>query len=92
MIYEWDAKKAKGNRQKHGIAFEEATTIFLDPLAVTYPDPHHSNVEEREITIGHSATGQVILVSHCPRGNHIRIIGARKATRTERQQYEEGIG
>lgn len=91
MIYEWDAKKAKSNLRKHGIAFEEATTIFLDPLAVTYPDPHHSGAEEREITIGHSAAGQVIFVSHCRRGNCIRIIGARKATRTERQQYEESI-
>lgn len=91
MIYEWDGKKAKVNQQKHGVSFEEAATIFLDPLALSYPDPHHSGEEKREITIGHSNTGQVVFVSHSPRENRIRIISARKATRRERKQYEEGI-
>ena len=54
MIYEWDPAKAAVNTRKHGVSFEEAVTVFLDPLAITYPDPDHSEVEEREITIGQS--------------------------------------
>ena len=92
MVYEWHAEKAKGNLRKHGVSFEEAATVFLDPLALTFPDPSHSGGEEREITIGHSAGHQVVFVSHCQRGNRVRIISARKATRRERKQYEEGIG
>ena len=92
MTYEWDAKKAKGNRRKHGISFEDAATVFLDPLALTFPDPDHSGGEEREITIGRSRRQQVVFVSHCPRGDRVRIISARKTTRGERKQYEEGIG
>ena len=92
MIYEWNGKKAKANRRKHGVSFEEAATVFLDPLAMTYPDPHHSRDEEREITIGHSTSNQVVFVSHCQRGERIRIISARQATGSERKQYEEGIG
>ena len=91
MIYEWNGKKAKANRRKHGVSFEEAATVFLDPLAMTYPDPHHSRDEEREITIGHSTSNQVVFVSHCQRGERIRIISARKATQGERKQHEEGI-
>lgn len=92
MIYEWDAGKAKGNLRKHGISFEEAATAFLDPLALTFPDPAQSSGEEREITIGNSSRQQVVFVSHCQRANRVRIISARKATRGERKQYEEGIG
>ena len=92
MIYEWHGKKAKTNLQKHGVSFEEAATVFLDPLALTFPDPHHSTDEEREITIGHSTSNQVVFVSHCQRGERIRIISARQATGSERKQYEEGIG
>ena len=92
MIYEWDPKKAKENLRKHRVSFEEAASVFLDPLAVTYPDPDHSVEEYREITIGHSATLGVIFLSHTQRGDRIRIIGARKATRWERKQYEESIG
>ena len=54
MIFEWDAKKAKANKRKHSVSFEEAATVFLDPLAVTYRDPDHSAEEDREITIGYS--------------------------------------
>jgi len=92
VTYEWDAKKAKGNRRKHRISFEDAATVFLDPLALTFPDPDHSMGEEREITIGRSGRQQVVFVSHCPRGDRVRIISARKTTRGERKQYEEGIG
>ena len=92
MIYEWDAEKAKGNLRKHRISFEDAATVFLDPLALTFPDPDHSSGEDREITIGRSSRQQVIFVSHCERGDRVRIISARKATRGEHRQYEEGIG
>ena len=92
MIYEWDAEKAKGNLRKHRISFEDAATVFLDPLALTFPDPDHSIGEEREITIGRSSRQQVVFVSHCRRGDRVRIISARKTTRGERRQYEEGIG
>jgi len=74
VIYEWDPKKAKANLRKHGMSFEEAATVFLDPLAVTYPDPDHSGDEIREITIGHSAKRKVVFLSHTQRGDRIRII------------------
>jgi hypothetical protein len=92
VVYEWHAAKAKANLQKHGVSFDDAATVFLDPLALTYPDPYHSGEEEREITIGRTAGHRVVFVSHCQRGNRLRIISARKATRRERGQYEEGIG
>ena len=92
MVYEWNAAKARANIQKHGVSFDEAATVFLDPLALTFPDPYHSGGEEREITIGHTAGHQVVFVSHCQRGDRVRMISARKATRGERRQYEEGIG
>ena len=91
MIYEWDPKKAKANLRKHRVSFEDAATVFLDPFAVTYPDPDHSEEEFREITVGHSTRLGVIFVYHTRRGDRIRIIGARKANAKERKQYEEGI-
>jgi uncharacterized DUF497 family protein len=87
--YEWDPKKAKANLRKHKVPFEEAATVFLDPLAITFPDPDHSAEEDREITIGLTTKHRVVFVSHCPRGDRTRIIGARRATRKERMQYEE---
>jgi hypothetical protein len=92
VVYEWHAAKAKANLQKHGVSFDEAATVFLDPPALTFPDPYHSGEEEREITIGRSAGDRVVFVSHCQRGNRLRIISARRATRRECNQYEEGIG
>jgi uncharacterized DUF497 family protein len=80
------------NLQKHGVAFEDAATVFLDPLALTFPDPDHSSGEDCEITIGRSSRQQAVFVSHCQRGNRVRIISAPKTTRGERKQYEEGIG
>jgi uncharacterized protein len=91
VIYEWDPKKAKANLRKHQVSFEEAATVFLDPLALTYPDPDHSGEEIREITLGHSAERRVIFLYHTQRRDRIRIIGARKATPNERRQYEESI-
>ena len=67
MTYEWDAEKAKVNRRKHRISFEDAATVFLDPSALTFPDPDHSTGEEREITIGRTTRQQIVFVSHCPR-------------------------
>jgi len=91
VIYECDRKKAKANQRKHRVSFEEAATVFLDPLAVTYPDPDHSGDEIREITVGHSVNRRVVFLSHTQRGDRIRIIGARKVTLRERKQYEESI-
>lgn len=92
MVYESNAAKANANIQKHGVSFDEAATVFLDPLALTFPDPDHSGGEDREITIGYTTRHRVVFVSHCQRGDRIRIISARKTTRRERTQYEEGIG
>ena len=75
-----------------GLSFLEAATVFFDPLAFTFPDPDHSSSEEREITIGHSTRGQLLFISHFQCGDRLRIISARKATKGERKQYEEGIG
>ena len=91
MRFEWDDKKARANWRKHRISFEEAATIFLDPLAVTFPDPQHSAQEQREITVGQSNQRRAVFVSHSPRGDRIRIISARKTTQGERRQYEEGV-
>ncbi len=89
MVYEWDSGKAATNLKKHRVAFTEAATAFLDPLALTYRDPDHSEQEQRYITIGQSRQGRVILVAHLDRGDRIRIIGARKASRREAHEYRE---
>jgi uncharacterized protein len=91
VVYEWNAAKAKANAHKHGVSFEEASTVFLDPLAWTFSDPDHSAVEAREITIGYTVRHRVVFVAHCQRGDRTRLINARKATRKERKQYEESI-
>ena len=91
MIYEWDAGKAAANLKKHRVSFEDATSVFLGPLALTFPDPDHSAEEHREITIGHTMGKELVFVCHCERRNRIRIISTRLATRLERRQYEEGI-
>jgi uncharacterized DUF497 family protein len=92
VVYEWDPAKAAANLKKHRVSFEEAASVFLDPQALTFGDPDHSDEEEREITIGRSARGWVLFVAHSERIDRIRIINARRATRRERRQYEEGIG
>jgi uncharacterized protein len=91
VVFEWHAAKAQANLAKHGVSFEQATAVFLDPLALTFQDPDHAEGEEREITVGHIARGQVVLVAHCLRADRLRIISARPATRRERKQYEEGF-
>ncbi|MFQ5473723.1 MAG: BrnT family toxin [Dehalococcoidia bacterium] len=90
MIYEWDPKTAATNLRKHGVSFEEAATVFLDPLAMTYADPDHSDEEDRDITIGYSTEQRLLFLSHCERHGRLRIISAREATRRERRQHEEG--
>lgn len=87
--FEWDAAKAEGNIKKHGVAFEEALTVFADPLARIFDDPDHSSEEPRELIIGHSAKERVVIVSFADQGRRTRIISARKATKRERQDYEE---
>jgi uncharacterized protein len=92
VIYEWDSEKASINLKKHGISFDVASSVFLDPLALTFSDPDHSIDEKREITIGHTSTDELIFVCHCQRAARIRIISARKVTKRERDQYEKGFG
>ncbi len=89
--FEWDEEKATTNKEKHGISFEEATTIFLDPLSLTISDPDHSAGEQRYIEIGISDNSRILLASYTERIGRIRLISCRKATRRERRQYEEAI-
>ena len=89
-IITWDPQKARSNRRKHGITFEEATSVFYDPLSLTIDDPVHSNDEDRLIIIGMSIQRQVLVVVHADKGDIIRIISARRAEPYERIQYEEG--
>ena len=90
MDFEWDSGKAAQNLAKHGVSFEEATTVMRDTLSVTSRDPDHSVEEERYITFGTSTNGRFLSVSHAERGGRIRLISARVATRSERKFYEEG--
>ncbi|MCC6657931.1 MAG: BrnT family toxin [Rhodocyclaceae bacterium] len=90
LRFEWDAGKAASNLRKHGVSFDEAGSVFLDPLALSGPDPDHSAGEARYISIGFSRLGRLLLVSHTYRPGTICIIGARPATRAERKIYEEG--
>jgi len=90
MEFEWDPNKAESNVEKHGVSFAHASTVFCDPLSLTFYDPDHSDDEERYITIGTSADDVLLIVSHTDRDDRIRIISARKAKRRERRIYENG--
>lgn len=90
MKFEWDPAKAAANLRKHGVSFDEGATVFLDPLALSGPDPDHSVEESRYITFGMSSLGHLLMVSHTYRLGGIRIIGTRRVSRTERKLYEEG--
>jgi uncharacterized protein len=90
MEFEWNPDKAESNYGKHGVSFEEAATVFNDSLSVTFPDPDHSIGESRYVIIGVSRFGQLLMVAHTDRGETIRIISARTATRPERRFYEQG--
>jgi uncharacterized DUF497 family protein len=88
---QWDERKAETNRLKHGIRFEEAESVFDDPLARIDPDPDHSEDEGRELIFGHSSVGRLLVVSFVERGGIIRIISARHADKEERKRYEEDV-
>ena len=90
MEFEWNPDKARLNFEKHDVSFPEAVTVFNDPLSLTFPDPEHSIGESRYIIIGTSRLGQTLVIAHTERGEKIRIISARKATRQEKRFYEEG--
>jgi len=90
--FEWDAVKAKYNKATHDIDFREALTVFADPLARIFEDEEHSEEEPREIIIGRSVKGRLILACFTVRDKRIRIISARKATPLERKDYEENVG
>lgn len=89
MDFEWDNEKAKINWSKHGIHFDEAETIFEDPLYIDFYDPDHSDNEERYIIVGRSQQNRLLVVSYTERDNKIRLISAREATRREQMTYEE---
>ena len=92
LVFEWDARKAKGNFRKHGVTFDEATTVFDDVLASIFPDEDPSSGEEREILVGHSILNRLLLVCFTERaGGHVRIISARKATAPERKKHEKHL-
>ena len=87
MRFEWDRDKA-ANLKKHGVSFDEGVTVFFDPLAATFVDPDHSDVESRMITIGHSSRDRLIVVCHTERRGSVRLISARSASRSERKRHE----
>ncbi len=89
MRFLWDPKKAAANLRKHGVGFEEAASVFGDPLSDTFDDPDHSDDEKRFIIIGRSRNGRILFVAHTDDGRDIRIISARRLTKAELDQYEE---
>jgi len=89
LHFEWDEAEARSNLAKHGVSFEEASTVFGDPLSLTIPDPAHSQREDHWIVLGHSHQRKLLVVVHTERGDNIRIISARCASRHERKNYEE---
>ena len=89
MNFQWDEDKARTNLEKHGVSFEEATTVLGDPLSLTIPDPAHSQVEDRWSVLGHSHLRKLLVVVHTERGDNSRIISPRRASKRERKSYEE---
>jgi hypothetical protein len=90
MTFEWDEEKARANLEKHGVSFDEAQTVFDDPLYVDFYDPEHSYEEHRYIIVGESRQGRLLLVSYTERGGVTRLISSRETTPAERRDYEEG--
>lgn len=88
LTFEWNPQKAESNIEKHDVSFEEASTVFQDPLSLTINDPLHSTYEERMVQIGISHKNRLLVVIHTEKGDNIRIISARKANRRERNNYE----
>jgi uncharacterized DUF497 family protein len=87
--FEWDRRKGEANRKKHGVVFEEAITVFGDPLSINMPDPDHSHSEHRYIVMGLSDRYRLLVVCYTEKEDKTRIISARLATRAERKTYEE---
>ena len=90
MRFEWDEQKATSNLHKHGVSFEDAVTVFGDPLSDTVSDPDHSFDERRFIIVGATESGRILVVAHTDDGETVRIVSAREATRGEIEFYEEG--
>ncbi len=90
MRFEWDPEKEAGNLRKHGVSFEEATTVFGDALAATISDAKHSELEIRFVTMGMSSGHRLLVVAHTDAETSVRIISARTATAQERRRYESG--
>jgi uncharacterized protein len=88
LEFSWDERKAGSNARRHGVRFEEAVTVFLDPLARVFDDPDHSETEMRVLLVGHSFAGRMLLVVHAEKRDTIRIISARQVTARERRAYE----
>jgi len=89
LQFTWDPAKAAANLRKHGVSFEDASTVFRNPLAKVLPDPTHSEQEQRSLIVGHSAGGRLLLVVFTETEERIRIISARDASARERREYEE---
>jgi uncharacterized DUF497 family protein len=92
LCFAWDPNKAKRNAELHDVSFDEASTAFRDPLSLAIYDPLHSREEDRFVLIGNSHKNRLLVVVHTERGDHIRLISARKASQKERTQYEENAG
>ena len=90
FTFEWDPRKAAANERKHRVTFDEAATAFADPFGVVVDDPRHSVDEVRVALLGHSTSNRLLAVMFTERGDRIRLISARKATRREHRHYEEG--
>jgi len=88
--FEWDSEKAAANVRRRRVSFNEAATVLEDPLSTTFPDEAHSEGEMRFVTVGVSQRGRLLVVAHTERNDTIRIISARRATRREREFYEQG--
>jgi uncharacterized DUF497 family protein len=88
MQFQWDRVKARKNLKKHKVSFDEAVTVFYDPLTATFDDPDHSHDEQRLITIGYSSRSRLLVVAHTEEGETIRIISARYETAHERKRHE----
>ena len=88
LRFEWDQRKADSNLRKHGVSFQEATSVFADTLSITIPDPDHSASEARFLDLGRSHRNRLLVVSYTERGEVLRIIGARRASQSERKNYE----
>ena len=89
LLFEWDSNKAKKNIKVHNVSFEEASTSFKDTLSLTIYDPLHSDREDRFVVLGNSYKNHLLVTVFTERQDRIRIISSRKATKTERIQYEE---